>query len=100
MRWGPALDPGRAHDRVRLVDGEGVDREVAERAVGTYAVEEHREVAPVEVGASLRGLSGQQLVPVLGDRARSGEVGLDRLDEPWLVGCDAVAVEQPLEVGE
>src|SRR5439155_13317123 len=43
---------------------------------------------------------GQELVPMLGDRGRAGEVGLDHLDEPRLVGCDAVPVEEPLEIGE
>ena len=37
---------------------------------------------------------------MLGDRGRAGEVGLDHLDEPRLVGCDAVPVEEPLEIGE
>jgi hypothetical protein len=37
---------------------------------------------------------------VLGDGACSGEVGLDHLDEPWLIRCDAVAVEESLEIGE
>jgi hypothetical protein len=32
--------------------------------------------------------------------AVAGEVRLDHLDEPALVRCDAVPVEQPLEVGE
>jgi hypothetical protein len=32
--------------------------------------------------------------------AVAGEVRLDHLDEPALVRCEAVPVEQPLEVGE
>jgi hypothetical protein len=42
----------------------------------------------------------QQLVPVLGDGGRTGEVRLDHLDEPRFVRCDAVPVEEPLEIGE
>jgi hypothetical protein len=42
----------------------------------------------------------QELVPVLCDRGRAGEVRLDQLDEPGVVRCDAVAVDEPLEIGE
>jgi hypothetical protein len=34
-------------------------------------------------------------VPVLGDGGRSGEVRLDHLNKPRLVGCEAVPVEEP-----
>jgi hypothetical protein len=37
---------------------------------------------------------------VLGDRGRAGEVRLDHLDVPGLVRCEAVAVEELLEIGE
>jgi hypothetical protein len=36
---------------------------------------------------------------MLGDGARTGEVRLDRLNEPGLVRGDAVPVEEPLEIG-
>jgi hypothetical protein len=37
---------------------------------------------------------------VFGDGGRAGEVGLDHLDEPGVVRCDAVSVEESLEIGE
>src|SRR5436309_13224614 len=45
-------------------------------------------------------LRRQQFVPVFRDGARTGEVGLDHLDEPWLVRCDAMSAEEPLEIRE
>jgi hypothetical protein len=42
----------------------------------------------------------QELVAVLCDRGRAGEVRLDQLDKQGVVGCDAVPVEGPLEIGE
>ena len=42
----------------------------------------------------------QQLVPVLGDRGRTGEIRLDHVHEPRLLRCDAVPVEEPFEIGE
>lgn len=36
---------------------------------------------------------------MLGDGGRTREVRLDHLDEPGLIGCEAVSVEEPLEVG-
>ena len=43
-------------------------------------------------------LQFQQLVPVLSDGGSAGEVRLDHLDEPRLFRCDAVPVEEPLEI--
>ena len=37
---------------------------------------------------------------MLCDRGRAGEVRLDHLDVPGVVRCDAVPVEEPLDVGE
>jgi hypothetical protein len=46
------------------------------------------------------GARRQEFVPVLGGRARAGEVRLDHQYEPGLVRCDAVSVEQALEIRE
>src|SRR4029453_15011756 len=45
------------------------------------------------------GVSRQQVVPMLRDDGRPGEVRLDHLNEPGLVRGDAVPVEEPLEIG-
>jgi hypothetical protein len=37
---------------------------------------------------------------VRGDRGRTGEVRLDHLNEPTLVRCDAMPVEEPLQIRE
>jgi hypothetical protein len=42
----------------------------------------------------------QELVPVLCDRRCAGLVRLDHLDVPSVVRCDAVSVEEPLDVSE
>ena len=42
----------------------------------------------------------QQLIPVLSGGGRAGEVRLDHVDEPRLVRCDSMPVEEPLEIGE
>src|SRR5436305_1701364 len=44
-------------------------------------------------------LRHQQLVLLLGDGGRAGQVRLDHVDEPGLVRGDAVSVEEPLEIG-
>ena len=44
-------------------------------------------------------LRHQQLVPLLGDGGRAGQVRLDHVDVPGLVRGDAVSVEEPLEIG-
>jgi hypothetical protein len=61
----------------------------------------HTERAPADRLVGLVALSRcQELVPVLCDRDRAGNVRLDHLHDPGLVGCDAVPVEEPLEIGE
>ncbi len=39
-------------------------------------------------------------MPVLGDGGRSSEVRLDHLNKPRLVECEAVPVEEPLEISK
>src|SRR4029450_1861170 len=46
------------------------------------------------------GLSRQQVVPMLRDDGRPGEVRLDHLNEPGLVRGDAVPVGGPLGTGD